>query len=199
MAMVVALLALAVLASASGDDRFPPNNRYDSNVYATNLRGDVLSRSYLGAPYDRDVPPISNRSLTPGPAGHYSDSGTDVRLSIRFFKVEAVNAAHATMTLKVWVRMYWVDERLSWNPADYGNLTETYYRADQTIGDEVTQIWVPDLQPYNSMQVRIPPGERISTRGRLRPGSPGTRRVVFLRWCAGLSEFARTRARARLQ
>ena len=39
--------------------------------------------------------------LTTGPAGHYSDSGTDVALQIRFFKVENVKAAEGSMRLKV--------------------------------------------------------------------------------------------------
>ena len=41
-------------------------------------------------------------------------------MSIRFFKVQAVDASAGHMRLKVWVRMRWMDDRLSWEPAAFG-------------------------------------------------------------------------------
>ena len=126
---------------------FPANNRYDANVWMSKLRAAKLGASN----FDAIVPPTSNRALTTNSAGHYSSSGTDVKVGIRFFKVESVNTAQASMRLKVWVRMSWKDERLGWSPASFGGLTKAYYRADQSIGSEASEIWLPDLQPYNAL------------------------------------------------
>jgi len=108
--------------------------------FATSLRSDLLQS------YDKLVPPTSNRSV------EYSKAGTDVGLQIRFFKAQAVNAAAGQMHLKVWVRTTWTDERLSWNSADHGNITQVHFAAHAITTLEETEIWVPDIQLYNSIQ-----------------------------------------------
>ena len=45
-------------------------------------------------------------------------------LQLRFFKVESVLAADGRMTLKVWMRTSWTDERLRWNPDEWGGVTQ---------------------------------------------------------------------------
>ena len=52
------------------------------------------------------------------------------------------------MRLKVWVRMSWVDARLSWDPADYGNITTVQFRSMHPTNAENTEIWLPDVQLY---------------------------------------------------
>ena len=169
---------LLVFVPALAQTEFPPNNLYDANVWQAKVRADKL-----GAPnYDRMVPPTSNRSLTTNEAGHYSDSGSDIQVGIRFFKVEQVNAAAASMRLKVWVRMSWVDERLAWNPADYGGITKAWYRADQSLADEATEIWLPDHQPYNALnsfvQTLEPSFARASSDGTVFWSRPGGLEVL---------------------
>ena len=102
--------------------------------------------------FDKVVPPISNRSRsTEGKqGGFYSASGTDVEVQIRFFKIMEVDPANGAMRLKVWLRMFWTDERLAWDPAAYGNVTTTYYQAGHFANAGEGEIWVPDVQPYNS-------------------------------------------------
>lgn len=39
------------------------------------------------------------------------------------------------------VEMMWKNSRLSWNPADYGNITK--------VGLPANQIWLPDITLYN--------------------------------------------------
>ena len=102
--------------------------------YATLLRRDLLQG------YDPVVPPESIREVT------YSGAGTDVRMEIRFFKVSEVSATNGQMRLKCWVRMTWKDLRLAWDPASYGNITETAF----DISKESREIWAPDIVPYNS-------------------------------------------------
>ena len=179
----------AVILITAANVGFPYNNKYNANDHAARLRADIL-----GSPlYDALVPPTSDRKETQNEAGHYSDSGTDVQVGIRFFKVEAVKAAEASMRLKVWVRMAWKDLRLAWTPADYGGITETFYRADQSIGSEASEIWLPDLQPYNALssfvQTLEPSFARVSSDGSI-VSPPGLEP-----WPACLSRLLLTRVR----
>ena len=76
----------------------------------------------------------------------------DVALQLRFFKVESVAAADGRMTLKVWMRMTWTDERLSWKPSEWGGVTQLHFQgASLPAGGEITEIWLPDVQPYNAV------------------------------------------------
>jgi len=106
--------------------------------YAAQLRAHLLPNM------DTAVPPKSVRTVD------YSKAGTEVRMSIRFFKVQSVDASTGQMRLKVWVRMTWQDLRLSWTPEDFGNVTEVTFRAVDATDVEGTEIWVPDIQMYNS-------------------------------------------------
>ena len=141
-------LLLAPLTAAVAATSFEPNFRSDSSLWSSKLRRDVLLRPEVEA----EVPPTSNRLASSGGSalGHYSDAGTDVSLDTRFFKVEDVRPAEASMRLKVWVRMAWSDTRLAWNESAYGGLSETFFRVD---GDPTgaTEIWSPDIQPYNAL------------------------------------------------
>lgn len=49
-----------------------------------------------------------------------------------------------------WMRIEWVDPRLTWNPAEYGNLTKTWmWIGDGGSGGETSEIWTPDLELWN--------------------------------------------------
>eukprot|EP00931_Biecheleriopsis_adriatica_P025326 TRINITY_DN15584_c0_g1_i1.p1 TRINITY_DN15584_c0_g1~~TRINITY_DN15584_c0_g1_i1.p1 ORF type:complete len:642 (+),score=74.35 TRINITY_DN15584_c0_g1_i1:262-1926(+) len=54
------------------------------------------------------------------------------------------------MRLKVWVRTTWTDERLSWDPGAYGNVSQVHVLAGDVTRPEDTEIWLPDLQLYNA-------------------------------------------------
>ena len=111
------------------------------NRYAQQLHERLLG---VNAGYVKSIPPVSQRSVL------YSRAGTNVDLGIRFFKVDRVSSANGRMRLKVWLRTSWVDERLAWNPADFGNIT-FFPAVSKSISDpEETEIWVPDLKMYNS-------------------------------------------------
>ena len=103
--MYIALMLMHVALS--------PNFQRGYADHSRQLRSDLL------AAYDRFVPPKSSRGLV------VSEAGTDVELSIKFFKVKEVDASKGSMELKVWLRMYWKDERLSWDPVQYGGITRT--------------------------------------------------------------------------
>ena len=142
------LALVTIIATLSSS--FAPNFQRNASKWAARLRSDVLTRD----DYDTDVPPASDRGAAASKFGsaHYSDAGTDVALSVRFFKVEDVRPAEASMRLKVWVCMSWHDERLAWEPEQYGGLNETYFIAGNDPGSETKQIWTPDIQPYNAVE-----------------------------------------------
>ena len=169
-------LAIALLTQTQ--TAFPPDNQYGANVWSAKLRAATMS----AANYDITVPPTSDRSKTAGAAGQYSASGTDVKLQIRFFKVMSVSPAEASMRLKVWVRMSWVDERLAWNASEYGGINQTYYRADQSLASEASELWLPDIQPYNAIQGFVhtlePSPARVTSDGAVFWSRPGSMEVL---------------------
>lgn len=84
--------------------------------------------------YDKTVPPVDS----------------PVELQIRFFKIESIEARISVMRLKLWLRYYWTDKRLSWVPSEHGGVRKIYFAAKAVTDPEITEIWVPDITPYNS-------------------------------------------------
>ena len=76
----------------------------------------------------------------------YFGVGTDVEMEVRFFKVDMVDPVTGAMSVKIWLRMWWSDVRLTWDPAKWGNLTEIHFNHPEF---EEPQIWTPDIVPYN--------------------------------------------------
>jgi hypothetical protein len=151
---LVLLSALGTTAQASGRRPWAapgrratsvdiaPDFRPNATIEGARLRADLLES------YDKWMPPTSDRSAY---GTEYSQAGTDVRMQIRFFKLNEVQAAAGSMSLKVWNRMYWQDTRLSWDPADYSGLESTYFFTDPADPDP-SEVWVPDIQPYNARE-----------------------------------------------
>ena len=54
----------------------------------------------------------------------YSKAGTDVSVEIVFYKVEDVSVATGRLSLKCWLRMEWEDLRLTWDPEQFGGITQ---------------------------------------------------------------------------
>ena len=76
--------------------------------------------------------------------------GTDVMMQIRFVQVVSVEPTSGLMALKVWVRMQWVDARLAWDPAAFGNVSEVVAAAVADDSEsETNEVWVPDVTLYN--------------------------------------------------
>mgnify|MGYP006148648297 CR=1 FL=1 len=117
-----------------------PALHYEYADDATRLRADLLQH------YDKLVPPKSHRTNS------FSRAGADCSMQVRFFKVDSVRQAEGRMRIKVWMRLGWTDKRLSWEPAAYGNITETQMLAASIHEPEETEIWLPDIQPYNSRE-----------------------------------------------
>ena len=114
--------------------------------HATNLRSALLNS------YDKMIPPVSNRTdvYESVDGGKTSLAGTEVGVNLRVFKVESVDTASSHLKLKVWFRMQWSDLRLAWDPAEFGGITQTQMRAAAITIDQDSDIWLPDIQPYNA-------------------------------------------------
>ena len=168
--MILTLLAAAVAVSAL-DHTFEPNFRSEASLYSAQIRQAIMTRPG----FDKILPPTSNRSAS---GSSYSGAGTDVSMQIRFFKVQQVQAGIGTMRIKVWLRMSWIDTRLAWNESEFGGVSTTYFNGEGYSGHETSEIWVPDVQPYNSNEgiyLSLEPSlVRVSSSGETfwsRPGS----------------------------
>ena len=129
------------LASAAATSPIDANFRAGAHAHAQNIRAALLAN------YDPMVPPASDRAAT---GTQYSATGTDVAMQVRFFKVLAVRASEGIMQMKVWVRLQWRDDRLKWTPSSYGGLTTVRFKGQHADSMVESEIWVPDIQPYNS-------------------------------------------------
>jgi len=163
------LLVKCALVAAT----LPPDARYEYADWSTKLQEDLL------AGYNRHVVPKSDRSKQ---GTTFSAAGTNVEMALRIFKVIAVKPADGAMELKVWLRMYWQDERLSWDPAKYGNITKTHFWGDPAPTSGNSQIWIPDIQPYNGLKGIVatldPAYARVEHTGDIFFSRPGTMNVM---------------------
>ena len=143
---LVVASSIAMQPSLSKDNSTAPGVYYGNRAkhyvdHATRLHEALLQG------YNKAVAPYSNRSSI------FSKAGTDVYSSLRFFKVVEVAPSTGKMSIRVWWRMSWSDLRLSWDPADYGNITEIRFHASSITDPETTDIWLPDFMPYNAAGV----------------------------------------------
>ena len=147
-----------------------PNFQRNYSLWSTSLRAALLDG------YDKISPPISTRLVD------YSEAGTDVTLNIRFFKIEGVDQSGGTMSIKVWWRMRWDDERLAWDPSAYGGVTKLSFAAADSTDLENTEIWAPDVQPYNAksglMNTLEPARATVTHTGHVYWARPGSLTVL---------------------
>ena len=103
-------------------------------------------------------------------------------MDAQLFKVLEVKPAQGALILKVWLRMYWQDTRLAWDPSQFGGVTTTFYQAAGFQGAEDNEIWIPDIQPYNGLQNTFstldPAIATVSSDGQVFLSRPGTLDVM---------------------
>ena len=71
-------------------------------------------------------------------------------MQIVFYKLDSVDVPNGHMRTKVWLRMAWYDYRLRWDPADWGNITQTYFTSASYTLPEDSEIWLPDVSCNNA-------------------------------------------------
>ena len=125
---------------------------YEYASHAAAVRHHIFSRNPGGESL-QVVPPSSNRTdeyLIRGEQQVYSRAGTLVHVQLRIFKVIDVDPARGELSLKVWFRLQWQDDRLAWDPSDFGNVSQVHMRAADSGPGANTEIWVPDIVVFNS-------------------------------------------------
>ena len=104
---------------------------------APRLRYDLLGN------LDPTVPPTT-----------FDMSGTQIHVQFRIFKVLSVDVGTGRLCLKVWRRTWWFDDRLKFDPAEYGGLEtiEAYPRAPHLAPDSLdNNLWLPHIVTHNSV------------------------------------------------
>ncbi|XP_019637921.1 PREDICTED: neuronal acetylcholine receptor subunit alpha-10-like [Branchiostoma belcheri] len=93
-----------------------------------NLRQDILRK------YDKNVRPVRNFSRP-----------TEVRMDVSLRQILGLAEREQVLTSLLWIRMYWTDEYLSWDPDQYDEL--------DVIRIPSGDIWLPDIFLYNNADV----------------------------------------------
>ncbi|ELT87768.1 hypothetical protein CAPTEDRAFT_65079, partial [Capitella teleta] len=81
--------------------------------------------------YDVDARPVSN----------WTES-VHVFLQMSLIQVLSLDSIQQTMQTNIWVRAYWTDVNLRWDPQEYGGIDE--------ITLTPSRIWTPDIVVYES-------------------------------------------------
>ena len=135
MLAVFTTLALAAVETGSGDATplGDLQTSYSSNAFA------VLQQIRMRG-LDAAIPPKS----TPVQWAHTSQEAAhcQVQMQIYFYSVESLVAATGEMKLKVWMRLKWRDDRVAWEPAEFGHVTQVRMSAADGL-------WTPDIWLYN--------------------------------------------------
>ena len=92
-------------------------------------------------------------------------NGIQIGIQYRFFKVIKVDLASGQLVTKIWRRMRWADHRLSWDPADWDNVTQVVVYPGAHSGGAAdaldNNMWTPQVVLYNG----ITPQDQVMEEG----------------------------------
>uniref|UniRef100_A0A7E4W089 Neurotransmitter-gated ion-channel ligand-binding domain-containing protein n=1 Tax=Panagrellus redivivus TaxID=6233 RepID=A0A7E4W089_PANRE len=83
--------------------------------------------------YDTSVRPVFNAAKV-----------VNISLGLTLTHIFNINEKSQVLSLNVWVEQLWHDERIKWDPKDFGNVSKL------TVG--VNYVWTPDIVLYNNAQ-----------------------------------------------
>src|SRR5210317_1599883 len=63
-----------------------------------------------------------------------------------------IDQVEGTVEANIWLRHFWKDERLVWNPDDYDGVTEISCNANNEFDRPV---WTPDIYLYNTAEMPL--------------------------------------------
>lgn len=101
-------------------------------------QSELQLRTDLMTSYNKEVLPRKNIS-----------EPIYLKLGIAIRAFESINQVEGTVYSNIWLRYWWKDRILSWNPKDYGNTTSIKMYTDPDVD---TSIWVPDIYLYNTAE-----------------------------------------------
>ncbi|KAF5274033.1 hypothetical protein FQR65_LT04431 [Abscondita terminalis] len=114
------LLTILYLRFSYGDEDC---KKRTSHLAPIRLKNDLL------CDYDKSARPVLNPVNT---------TVVTVRMILKFFEYEMHSN---TLSVHNWLSIFWKDEHLKWDPAQYDSIKQTYISSEE--------IWVPDLSIYN--------------------------------------------------
>ena len=65
-----------------------------------------------------------------------------VQLGIAIRAINNIDQIEGTVTSNIWLRYYWHDDFLCWNPESYSNISEIILKTDPSVDEH---IWTPDM------------------------------------------------------
>ncbi|KAM3721064.1 Acetylcholine receptor [Dirofilaria immitis] len=96
-----------------------------------------------------------NKHRRPAPA---AKKPIIIKIKLRLSQIIDVHEIDQIMTCSVWLKQVWIDQKLSWNPKNYGGVSVLYVPYEM--------IWVPDIVLYNNADSNY--NITISTKATLR-------------------------------
>ncbi|XP_035713320.1 acetylcholine receptor subunit alpha-like isoform X2 [Folsomia candida] len=84
---------------------------------------------------------LSNYNKLVRPVVNVSDALT-VKIKLKLSQLIDVNLKNQIMTTNLWVEQFWMDYKLTWDPAEYGGVRSLHVPSDH--------IWRPDIVLYNN-------------------------------------------------
>ena len=101
-------------------------------------RESYISRlkDHLLAQYDPHARPVTN----------LREPTVAVTINIAMFTVSAVDPVAGSWEASIWLRATWTDPYLTWDPAEWGGITELDFHPDRG------ELWVPDISFYNQRE-----------------------------------------------
>ncbi|KAF7493101.1 Neuronal acetylcholine receptor subunit alpha-10 [Sarcoptes scabiei] len=103
-----------------------------SNDYASEQTNDERRLlTYLMRNYDNTIRPV-NDAMKP----------INIRLGITLTQIFDLDEKNQVLTTNIWLDQEWIDEFLTWNSTEFGNITK--------IRIPCQNIWLPDIVLYNN-------------------------------------------------
>jgi cation transporter family protein len=101
------------------------------------IGNELALRSNLFQNYNKDSLPLGNQS------------SISLKMGIAFRAFNSIDQVEGTLTANIWLRHWWSDGNLVWNPDDYEGITDIAVNTDPGLDNSV---WVPDIYLYNTAE-----------------------------------------------
>lgn len=96
------------------------------SVYSQTYEDATTLRSTLLSGYHKDIRPLNNQSHT-----------LQVNISMFLYGMPEVDGVKSVIRITVATQALWIDERMSWNPAEYGGISK--------LAILMKEVWTPSI------------------------------------------------------
>ena len=108
-----------------------------NGLVATNGNSEKLLVESLFTDYNYNTLPIINNSYV------------DVSMGMALRAINKIDQIDGQLALNIWLRHWWYDEYLQWDPKDWNNISNIVLYTDS---DDQHVIWTPDIYLYNTAE-----------------------------------------------